>query len=91
MVRHAVWFGLAVTLAACQTPARLAPEAAEDFGNAVRHNIAAQRVNPEPAAVPADPAMDGSRAALAVSRYKADEIKRPAVYGTSGVAAKAGK
>ena len=84
MVRHAVWFGLAAILAACQTPP-MEPESAEDFGNAVRHNIAVQTLDPEGAAIPAEPSGDGNRAALAIGRYQTDQVKRPAGYSTSSV------
>lgn len=56
------------------------------FGDAVRHNIAAQVVNPDPH--PLDlppPELDGERARDAIDRYRAGKVKRPMPLGTTTV------
>jgi type IV pilus biogenesis protein CpaD/CtpE len=67
---------LAAWLAGCQ-------EAGEtywskDFGNAVRHNMAVQAANPDPAP-PASQGtgLEGNRAALAYGRYLRDRVEPP--------------
>jgi hypothetical protein len=58
---------------------------AEDFGNAVRHNIRAQTIDPEPAhATAGAPALDGHIAGGAYTRYATDKVKQPRPEKTSG-------
>jgi hypothetical protein len=57
-----------------------------DFGVAVRQDVAAQIANPHPRYAGFPPAgSDGSRAALAQTRYATDKVIRPAVSTTAGV------
>ena len=54
-----------------------------DFGVAVRQDAAAQIANPHPRYVGYPPAgSDGSRAALAQTRYATDKVIRPYVTST---------
>lgn len=50
---------------------------ADDFGHAVREDLAAQIVDPDVAYSQAPPASSGSRAALAQARYAADNVRQP--------------
>lgn len=88
MNRHAIIAvaGLAtgLLLAACDRPPSLGPGEA-DFGNAVRHNMAAQAVNPAPMPESGNAPYDGSRAQRGIQRYKADEVKQPRELRTSPV------
>ena len=59
-------------LAACADQrATLSP----NFGNAVRHNIAVQTINPNPNDTMIVPDMDGERAADLMNRYKLGQVK----------------
>jgi len=63
----------ALALAACADPHQpLSP----DFGNAVRANISAQVVNPNPAMAGAND-MDGQRAGKAIDRYHTNKVYVP--------------
>ncbi len=80
-----------VALAACEPPrATLSPS----FGNAVRHNIAIQTINPNPNETMISPDMDGERAAEVMDRYKQGLIKpaptfaAPTTTAGGGTAAK---
>ncbi len=57
------------------------------FGNAVRHNMALQIINPDPQydanALEAD---SGARAALAQRRYRTGTVIQPAIQSTSVIA-----
>jgi hypothetical protein len=55
------------------------------FGNAVRHNIEAQTVNPMPQPAAGPIPMDGSRAAGAMERYQTDHVKQPRSLQTTTV------
>ena len=69
-----------LVLAACSTPANTPrPE----FGHAVRNNMAAHIVDPNPPADMALPPSDGVRRALMIQRYQADEVETPALPTTS--------
>jgi type IV pilus biogenesis protein CpaD/CtpE len=69
-----------LALAACTTPANTPrPE----FGEAVRNNMAAQIIDPNPPADMALPPSDGVRRALMIQRYQADEVESPALPTTS--------
>ena len=57
----------------------------KDFGNAVRHNMAVQIINPSPDYTGlGPPRMDGVRAAGALERYKEGEVIKPKIVPTSG-------
>jgi type IV pilus biogenesis protein CpaD/CtpE len=63
-----------LVLAACTTPANTPrPE----FGHAVRNNMAAQIIDPQPPADMALPPSDGVRRSLMIERYQADEVETP--------------
>ncbi len=47
------------------------------FGNAVRHNIAVQVVNPDPQPVTEPSGLDGRRAVEAYERYRENQVIRP--------------
>jgi type IV pilus biogenesis protein CpaD/CtpE len=69
-----------LALAACTTPANTPrPE----FGHAVRNNMAAQIIDPNPPADMALPPSDGVRRALMIQRYQADEVETPALPTTT--------
>jgi type IV pilus biogenesis protein CpaD/CtpE len=77
----AVIAGLA--LAACTAPANTPrPE----FGQAVRNNMAAHIIDPNPPETMDLPPSDGVRRALMIQRYRADEVETPAVPTTSTLA-----
>ncbi len=59
----------------------LAPPAA--FGEAVRHNMAAQIIDPEPDRLSLG-AAPGVRRAIAVGRYQTDQVEPPAEETTIG-------
>ena len=61
-------------LAACNTPANTPrPE----FGQAVRNNMAAHIIDPNPPEDMALPPSDGVRRSLMIERYQADEVESP--------------
>ena len=61
-------------LAACNTPANTPrPE----FGQAVRNNMAAHIIDPNPPEDMALPPSDGVRRSLMIDRYQADEVESP--------------
>ena len=63
-----------LVLAACSTPANTPrPE----FGQAVRNNMAAHIVDPNPPESMELPPSDGVRRALMIQRYQADEVETP--------------
>jgi type IV pilus biogenesis protein CpaD/CtpE len=63
-----------LVLTACNTPANTPrPE----FGQAVRTNMAAQIIDPNPPEDMALPPSDGVRRALMIERYQADEVETP--------------
>lgn len=67
-----------LVLGGCAQPETLS----SDFGDAVRHNMAAQVVNPAPRHSTAPPEMDGGRAAIARGRYQAGMVKEPKADST---------
>lgn len=71
---------LVLPLAACGDPAR--PLSA-DFGAAVRANMAAQMVDPQPAPAAGAPAFSGRRAADAIVRYESGRVIAPSAEATS--------
>lgn len=73
----------AVSLAAACAPV---DQPSPEFGNAVRQNIAAQVVNPDP--YPADmpaPEFDGERTRDSLQRYRDDKVKRPLPMNTTTI------
>jgi type IV pilus biogenesis protein CpaD/CtpE len=63
-----------LVLAACSTPANTPrPE----FGQAVRNNMAAHIVDPNPPENMELPPSDGVRRSLMIERYQADEVETP--------------
>jgi type IV pilus biogenesis protein CpaD/CtpE len=61
-------------LAACNTPAN-APR--PEFGEAVRNNMTAQIIDPNPPENMELPPSDGVRRSLMIERYQADEVESP--------------
>jgi type IV pilus biogenesis protein CpaD/CtpE len=57
----------------------------DGFGNAVRHNIEAQVVNPNPKPESGPIPMNGNRAGIAMQRYESDKVKEPKSMSTSGI------
>ena len=55
------------------------------FGNAVRHNMAVQIINPEGHPDLSPSAMDGARADEAVTRYREGKTKEVKVFTTTDV------
>lgn len=76
--------GLILLLGGCTRPPSLGPGEA-DFGNAVRHNIEAQVVNPEPMPEDGSAPYDGHRAARGINRYQTDDIKQPRSLRTTNI------
>lgn len=76
-----------VILVALSMTAACAPadQTSPGFGNAVRQNIAAQVVNPDPTLADAAPEFDGERARDAVQRYRDDKVKRPVPMNTTTI------
>jgi type IV pilus biogenesis protein CpaD/CtpE len=63
-----------LVLAACNTPANTPrPE----FGHAVRNNMAAHIIDPQPPESMELPPSDGVRRSLMIERYQADEVESP--------------
>ena len=61
-------------LAACNTPANTPrPE----FGQAVRNNMAAHIIDPNPPESMELPPSDGARRALMIERYRTDQVEPP--------------
>ncbi len=70
------------TVAACanEQPKTLAP----DFGNAVRHNMGLQVVDPEPSyATDGAPTFHGQKASDAYKRYREGKVKEPTALSTT--------
>jgi type IV pilus biogenesis protein CpaD/CtpE len=61
----------AVLVAACAPPT-----SADRFGEAVRTNMALHIIEPAPVDLSQPPA-DGVRRALAIERYRADQVEKP--------------
>lgn len=70
-------------LAACSDSLPLSGP--DTFGYAVRHNMEAQIVNPNPQPEAGPIPMNGSRAALAMQRYQADKVKQPRPLRTTEI------
>lgn len=57
----------------------------DTFGMAVRHNVEAQVVDPDPKPQAGPIPMDGSRAAIAMQRYQTDRVKQPRSLRTTEI------
>ena len=69
-----------LVLAACNTPANTPrPE----FGQAVRNNMAAHIIDPNPPESMELPPSDGVRRSLMIQRYQADKVETPPLPVTS--------
>lgn len=69
-----------LALAACDTPVNTPrPE----FGEAVRNNMAAQIVDPEPPESMEPLPSDGVRRARMIERYQADKVEHPRIPTTT--------
>lgn len=65
-----------LALAACSTPA---DTPRPEFGQAVRNNIAAHIIDPEPPESMELPPADGVRRSLMIERYQTDKVEKPKV------------
>ena len=79
----AATLAIAALLSACHEPLPLSQP--DNFGAAVRHNMEAQVVNPNPQPEAGPIPMEGNRAAIAVERYQVDKVKQPKSMSTSGI------
>ena len=82
--------GLAVAscllAAGCQSVTEPRLNLSPDFGNAVRHNMAVQTVNPDASAGTTEPpALDGNRANAAMTEYQGGKTKAVEKIKTSSV------
>jgi len=75
-----------LALAACAN-ATYPPATDDAFGDAVRHNMAAHIISPTVADPRLDTPADGRRAALAIERYRADEVETPSTSSLSDIGA----
>lgn len=86
LIRIIVVIALApIALAACQDPSKPRPVLHSSFGDAVRHNMAVQIINPEGDQNFTPPGLDGDRAAIAVERYRTDKTEKVVEQRTSDV------
>jgi type IV pilus biogenesis protein CpaD/CtpE len=71
---------------ACESVVEPRKELSPDFGNAVRHNMAVQIVNPEASTgITEAPTLDGNRANAAVTLYQTGKTKAVEAVRTSDV------
>jgi type IV pilus biogenesis protein CpaD/CtpE len=78
-----------IALVACENPTQPKPTLSPAFGDAVRHNMAVQILNPDGYADLSPPPMDGTRAAGAVERYRTGKTEKVEAQRTSDVGGKA--
>lgn len=78
-----------LALAACENPTISKPTLHPAFGDAVRHNMAVQILNPDGNPDLSPSPLDGARAAEAIERYRAGKTKEVVQQRTSDVQAKA--
>ena len=78
-IRATVLFA-GVLLAACNTPA---DTPRPEFGEAVRNNMTAQIIDPNPPEDMALPPSDGVRRSLMIERYQSDEVESPLLPTTT--------
>lgn len=78
-----------VALAACENPAKPKHVLHPSFGDAVRHNMAVQIINPDGHPDLTPPPMDGARAAEAIERYRAGKTVEVIQQRTSDVGSEA--
>ena len=74
-----VLFGLSLMMVGCTGSEE---HLSEGFGDAVRHNMAAQIIDPDPV-YPGPVLLDGARGALALERYRTGEVIPPVDLRTS--------
>ena len=74
-----------LVLASCENPAKPKQTLHPALGDAVRHNMAVQIINPEGNPDLSPPPMDGARAAEAVERYRAGKTKEVVQQRTSKI------
>lgn len=74
-----------VALAACENPAKPKAVLHSGFGDAVRHNMAVQLVNPEGSQDFGPTPMDGDRAGIAVTRYRTGQTEEVVEQRTADV------
>lgn len=82
MVR-ALLLGLATLTIGCADHRYSQPIPTGNNGSAVRANMAAQIIDPTPP-TGAAPATDAARAALGITAYRTDEVKKPKEQSASG-------
>lgn len=88
--KQIVFIGLALAaLAGCENPMEAKPTLHPGFGDAVRHNMAVQILNPEGHPDLTPPPMDGARAADAVERYRTGKTKTIIEQRTTDVGSQA--
>jgi type IV pilus biogenesis protein CpaD/CtpE len=58
---------------------------ADNFGHAVREDLVAQIVNPDPAYTGPPPPYSGTRTAMGQTAYRSDAVKAPTAISTSSV------
>ncbi len=78
-IRTTVLFA-GLLLAACNTPA---DTPRPEFGQAVRNNMTAQIIDPNPPEDMALPPSDGVRSSLMIERYQRDEVESPLLPTTT--------
>ncbi len=74
-----VLLGACIALIGCEGSGK---HLSEGFGDAVRHNMAAQIIDPDPV-YPGPVFLDGARGALALERYRKGEVIPPVDLRTS--------
>lgn len=78
-----------ISLAACENPAKPKLMLNPAFGDAVRHNMAVQIINPDGHPDLTAPPMDGARGTLAIERYRTGQTEKVVEQRTSEVGGKA--
>ena len=74
-----------IALAACENPMEPKYTLSPAFGDAVRHNMAVQILNPEGNPDLTPPAMNGQRAAEVIEQYETSKTKPVVQQSTSKV------
>ncbi|MEM9140026.1 MAG: hypothetical protein AAGB15_09355 [Pseudomonadota bacterium] len=77
MVRYALALPAILIMAACDPAKYTAPIAPKPHGQAVRANMAAQIINPEPPVARRPELTDAARTTLAREAYRQDEVQEP--------------
>ncbi|MBN8848534.1 MULTISPECIES: hypothetical protein [unclassified Sphingomonas] len=86
-IRAGIAIGIAGLLCACATTNGGDPVLGwnDNFGEANRHTMAAQIIDPHPVYDTALPAASGEHAAQATARYRTDKVKKPERPATSTI------